>query len=229
MGYRGKVEQQERARVLRAQGWTYAEICEELDVARSSVSLWVRDVAVDPALLDERRRARFDAGLLPVTRRPSSLHLRKLAEIEECEVRAGSALGDLSNRDLFVAGIALYAGEGNKTGAAVGMANTNPAILAFFVRWLRTFFEVDESRLRVRLYLHQGLDLDAAEAFWADRLSIPREQFRAPYRAVADPTRRRTKHLLGCPSVTYSDSHHLRSILALIDRLLSSAAPFSPG
>ena len=39
-------------RELRAQGWTYAEICAELGVARSSVSLWVRDVAVDPELLE---------------------------------------------------------------------------------------------------------------------------------------------------------------------------------
>jgi len=70
MGYRGKVTEQERARDLRAQGWTYAEICDELGVARSSVSLWVRDVPVDPELLEGRRRERFLAGQLPATRRP---------------------------------------------------------------------------------------------------------------------------------------------------------------
>ena len=46
-------------------------------------------------------------------------------------------------------------------------ANTNPAMIAFFCAWLRRFFTIDESRLRVRVYLHEGLDLDAAEAFWS--------------------------------------------------------------
>ena len=45
-------------------------------------------------------------------------------------------------------------------------ANSDPRMVAFFCSWLRHFFQVDESRLRVRLYLHQGLDLAAAIAFW---------------------------------------------------------------
>src|SRR4051794_6069366 len=47
MGYRGKVADQTRARELRVEGWTYAEICTELGVAKSSVSLWCRDIEVD--------------------------------------------------------------------------------------------------------------------------------------------------------------------------------------
>ena len=37
-------------------------------------------------------------------------------------------------------------------------------MIGFFCAWLREFFEVDETRLRVRVYLHDGLDLDAAQA-----------------------------------------------------------------
>ena len=61
-------------------------------------------------------------------------------------------------------------------------------MIAFFCAWLRRFFVIDESRLRVRVYLHEGLDLEAAERHWADVTGVPRTQFRAPYRAVADPT-----------------------------------------
>ena len=48
MGYRGKVAEQERARELRAQAWTLTDIAAELGVAKSSVSLWVRDVEFEP-------------------------------------------------------------------------------------------------------------------------------------------------------------------------------------
>ena len=37
MGYRGKVEERERARELRADGWTLADIAEELSVSKYAV------------------------------------------------------------------------------------------------------------------------------------------------------------------------------------------------
>jgi hypothetical protein len=37
-------------------------------------------------------------------------------------------------------------------------------MVRFFCAWLRRHFAIDERRLRIRVYLHQGLDLDAAEA-----------------------------------------------------------------
>ncbi|MGZ6927725.1 MAG: hypothetical protein ACXVJF_13480 [Acidimicrobiia bacterium] len=38
-------------------------------------------------------------------------------------------------------------------------------MVRFFCAWLRRYFEIDESRLRVRVYLHEGLDLEAAHSF----------------------------------------------------------------
>jgi hypothetical protein len=94
-------------------------------------------------------------------------------------------------------------------------------MVLFFVRWLREFFTVDESRLRLRLYLHQGLDLDAANGFWSELTDIPVAQFGAPYRAVPDSSIRSTKHPLGCPCVLYSCSRTHRAIMGLVEALLS--------
>jgi predicted transcriptional regulator len=62
VGYRGKTAEQERARDLRAEGWTYNEIAAELGVAKSSVSLWCRDIEVDDALWSRRARANKRRG-----------------------------------------------------------------------------------------------------------------------------------------------------------------------
>jgi transcriptional regulator with XRE-family HTH domain len=188
MGYGGKVNEQQRARELRAQSWTLQDIATELGVSKSSVSVWVRDVEFTP---NSRRRARRP--------RPSSLHLRKLAEVERFDRDGTSDMGRLTDREFLLFGVALYLGEGFKRDGQVSMANTDPEVLRAFVNWLRRFFRVDESRLRVRLYLHDGLDLKAAECFWSHLLDIPCSQFRQPYRAPADPTRRRSKHVQGCP------------------------------
>ena len=70
MGYRGKVEEQERARVLRARNMTLQDIATELGVAKSSVSLWVRDVPFTPSKRRTGRRSR-----------PHPAHEAKLAQI----------------------------------------------------------------------------------------------------------------------------------------------------
>ncbi len=114
--------------------------------------------------------------------------------------------------------------RGAKGDGAVIFANSDPRMIAFFCCWLREFFDVDESRLRVRLYLHQGLDLAAATTYWSRVTGIPESQFARPYRAVPDPSIRRAKHVHGCASIRYSCSVTHRSIMGLVGALLFDAA-----
>ena len=100
-------------------------------------------------------------------------------------------------------------------------ANTDPRMVRFFCCWLRRFFEVEESRLRVALYLHEGLDLAAAVAFWSNLTGIPASQFGKPYRAVADPSIRSAKHVHGCVAIRYSCSVTHRAIMGLVGARLN--------
>ena len=75
-----------------------------------------------------------------------------------------------------------------------------------------------------KLYLHDGLDLEAAIDFWSMLTAIPLDQFTKPYRALADPTRRRTKHVMGCPSIAYRSASTHRRVMGLIDAVLSPSA-----
>jgi transcriptional regulator with XRE-family HTH domain len=225
MGYRGQIEKQNRARDLRSQGWTLTEICEEVGCSRSSASAWCRDVELDEAVLNARRRDRFLRGNEGARLRgPNKLQLRKQAEIEELRREGISRIGILSDRELLVAGLAYYSGEGCKTAGGVKFANSDPRLIVFFLTWLRRFFDVDESRVRLRLYLHDGLDLAAANRYWSDLTGIPQSQFGKAYRAVPDPSIRKAKHIYGCPSICYSCTRTHRSIMGMIDALLSCGA-----
>jgi transcriptional regulator with XRE-family HTH domain len=212
----------ERARALRASGWTMGEIAEEVGVSKSSVSLWTTDVEFDDAAWLERVAIRRTPASM--SRRRSRLALRRVQQIEEANRSGKERIGRLTEKEFLVAGLALYAGEGSKSDGKVALANTNPAMLLFFVRWLRHFFAIDESRLRLRLYLHEGLDLEAANAFWSDLTGIPTSQFGKPYRAVADPTIRRSKHVMGCPAVSYNCAPTHRRIMGMMTALLGSGA-----
>jgi hypothetical protein len=216
MGYRGKVKEQAKARALRAQNRTLADIAKTLGVSKSSVSLWVRDVPFTPSL--QLR------GVRGPHRRPHPAHEAKLRQIEELNRQGIERIGKLSDEAFLVAGVALYAGEGGKTDRSVRFPNSDPEMVRFFCAWLRRFFTIDESRLRCRVYLHEGLDLEATEAFWSELTEIPRTQFGKAYRAVPDPSIRRNKHEHGCLYVNYSCSRTHREIMGLVRALLSSSS-----
>jgi transcriptional regulator with XRE-family HTH domain len=93
VGYRGKVEAQEKAREMRAEGRTLLDIATVLGVSKSSVSVWVRDVEFEP----QPRRA-------SAHRRPHAQHLAKLAEIEDCDRRGIERIGTLSDAAFLAAG-----------------------------------------------------------------------------------------------------------------------------
>jgi hypothetical protein len=213
MGYRGKLAEQEQARRMRAENMTLSDIAGALGVSKSSVSVWVRDVPFTPS------KRRYGPQ-----RRTHPAHTAKLRQIEALDQLGIQRIGTLGEEAFLVAGVALYAGEGSKTDGIVTFANTDPRMIAFFCAWLRRFFVVDESRLRVRVYLHEGLDLDAAEQHWSRVTGVPRDQFHAPYRAAADPTIRRAKHEFGCVYLRYACSTTHRTIMGLIRALLTSGA-----
>jgi hypothetical protein len=157
-------------------------------------------------------------------RAPNALQRRKQAEVDRLVEEGRARVGRLSEREFLVAGVALYAGEGAKRDGAVKFANSDPRMIAFYCAWLRRFFEIDETRLRVRLYLHEGLDLGASVAYWSALTGIPPSQFLKPYRAVPDPSIRHTKHVHGCVSIDYSCSPTHRRIMGFVRALLSDAA-----
>jgi len=139
MGYGGKLEAQARARVLRSQNRTLADIARLLGVAKSSVSVWVRHVPFTPS---PRRTG--------PQRRRHPQHLARLAEIAACDEDGIRRIGELDEAAFLAAGVALYAGEGSKSEGKVLFANTDPGMVEFFCGWLRHFFEIDEARMRVR-------------------------------------------------------------------------------
>jgi AcrR family transcriptional regulator len=205
----------ERAQALRSEGLTMLEIARELGVSKSSVSLWTRDVEFVPRRDGSGRHA-------PVRRAPNVLQRRKGEEIERLNAEGIARLGVLNGQAFLAAGAALYAGESGKGESTVIFANSDVHMMAFFCTWLRRHFAIEESRLTVRVYLHQGLDLGAAQTHWSRVTGVPLSQFRSPYRAVPDPRIRKAKHEFGCAYLRYCCTHTHRAIMGLVRALLSS-------
>ncbi|MFD5709569.1 hypothetical protein ACFWHW_04095 [Streptomyces pharetrae] len=161
-----KDDLRERARELRRQGWTYDRIQLELGCSRSSVSLWVRDLPrPEPRYTPEEQRALMTEGLR--RRRAADQEKRR-----QSKLAARREAQELSDRDLFLAGVALYWAEGSKSKPydrreRAVFVNSDPGVIQVYLAWL-DLLGVSRDRLRFRVLIHESADVDAAQRYWAD-------------------------------------------------------------
>ncbi|MEU4686062.1 hypothetical protein [Streptomyces xinghaiensis] len=161
-----KTELRERARELRRAGKSYAEIVAELGVAKSSVSLWVRDLPMPT----QRRSPKEQMDLM----RAGLRRLRNQQDEERKRITAEATqeIGKLSDRELFMAGIALYWAEGSKSKAYarrefLQFVNSDPDVIKLFLAWVQ-LLGVTPDRLRFHVSIHESADAAQAERFWGE-------------------------------------------------------------
>ncbi|MGW6739785.1 hypothetical protein ACWGDX_03385 [Streptomyces sp. NPDC055025] len=165
-----KDDLREKARELRLKGLTYDQIQLELGCSKSSISLWVRDLPKP-----ERRDTKEQAKLAAKKRWEHELAVRD-EERRTTKAAATAEIGTMSDRDLFVTGVALYWAEGTKDKSyarreSVIFVNSDPSVIRVYLAWLG-LLGVGPERLRYRVMIHESADVEAAERYWADLAGV---------------------------------------------------------
>ena len=175
-GLRGK------ARELRASGSTYDEIAAELGVSKGSVSLWVRDMPRRGRLSYEEFRKRNSEGVARYWAAERPLREARRQQISDS---AAAQIGELSDREVVIAGAIAYWCEGSKNKPygrrkdAVVFINSDPRLIWLFLRFL-TVAGVTADQLICRVHIHESADVGGAQQFWQEMTGLPDDQFRAP-------------------------------------------------
>ncbi len=170
-----------RARELRSQGLGYNEIVAELGVSKSSVSLWVRDLPQPPRMSGAEGRQRAIEGARRYWERERQVRdAQRAADV----ARAAEGIGDLSDREVLIAGAIAYWCEGGKRRPPVNyerviFVNSDPGLVRFFLRFLAVA-RVQRSELTYNVNIHESADIEAAKRFWEDVCTAPRSQFTKP-------------------------------------------------
>ncbi len=166
-----KKEKKERARELRRLGYSVKEICREIGGAKSSVSIWVRDIELNEEQIQAlKHRNPVYHGQHLGSKVIAEKH-RRLREQYQQEGRLKAREQNL----LHIAGCMLYWAEGTKAHNQVELANSDPDMLKVFLNFLREQLDVEDSaiRLRVSCYLGNGLSAEEIENWWLTQLNLP--------------------------------------------------------
>ena len=109
------------------------------------------------------------------------MQAKKDARLNEVYKKVFHDIGKFSNRDLFLAGLFLYWGEGTKAqNSLVAITNTNSSLIKFFIKWLK-LFGIENKDLKVKLHLYSDMNIKENLDFWSKELKIPLSQFYKPY------------------------------------------------
>jgi len=84
----------------------------------------------------------------------------------------------LPREALFIAGLMLYAAEGGKRkDSTIVLANTDPDIIIFFIKWLEMFLKIPKEKMRVQLHLYENMDIKKEKEVWKSKLNLSKSQF----------------------------------------------------
>ncbi len=179
------------ARGLRRKGESIREIAQKVNIARSTVSLWCRDVVLThdqlEALVERDKlggaRGRVVAAELSKNRKNERVSFNKNVGFER--------VGKISNRELFLIGIALYWAEGSKgvRSERFVFVNSDPKMIMIMIRWLRECLHISDEDIICRVginEIHQERIVEV-EKHWSEITGIPLQQFkRASFKKVSN-------------------------------------------
>ena len=128
-----KDDEREQAIAFRKSGRSYGEIMRVVNVSKSTLSLWLRDLPLTP---DEQ--GQLESNIVQGRRtRGAANRARRTAREAAAIAEARAQVPSLAQSELFVAGVAAYWCEGAKTkpwrtAARVQFINSDPGLIQLF-------------------------------------------------------------------------------------------------
>lgn len=216
-----KLKEKAHAIRLRHEGKTMNEIAARVGVAKSSVSLWVRDLP-----LSTKARARI-ASLQTAGQRASQLALfertrnKLLVAKEGAEkiVRGIPLTPDLAL--LFCSLLYWCEGAKDKNDTTFTFSNSDAQLMRGFMKLMRSALVLEERKFRVRMHLHEYHNEVSQKKFWSEVTGISEELFARTY--WKPHTAKTIKEgYPGCVHIEYYDVVIARKIYAMARAFLEN-------
>jgi predicted transcriptional regulator len=177
-----RTKDRRKAIILRREGKTYSEIRKTLHIPKSTLSDWLKGYLLNPNELKRLKKNIRHSRDIATEKIRETKQRKKDIRIMKILKEEKQKLLPLNLRELYIAGLLLYLGEGNKgDNSTVSLNNTDPSVVKLYCFWLTQALHIQQIRLRVALHLYKDMDINQSIKYWSNYLAIPKEQFLKPY------------------------------------------------
>ena len=188
-----KSAEKERAIQLRREGKTYSEILSEISVAKSTLSEWLKSVQLAKPQKQRITKKRKESALRGAQARRTA----RVTEVQSLKHKGLADISEISNRELWLIGVALYWAEGAKQhehspSTGIMFANSDPEMIVVFMKWLEQA-GVSLPEIWFELYVHETRKSESADfrRWWARELGVPLQKLNRVYFKKGNPKTRR--------------------------------------
>lgn len=173
-----KLNEKLKAINLRKRGMTYSKILKNVKVSKSTLSFWLRDIALNDEankkLLRGRELSRYFAA-----------ESRKKKRISDTAIAIDIGRQEflsLIKKPLFLAGLCLYWAEGDKhKQEKVKFTNSDEKMILLMMKWFREICDVPKEKFRVALHVHNLHIARNVKRYWSEITGISEKQFQKIY------------------------------------------------
>jgi len=173
-----KLNERREAINLRRRGISYDVILKTVNVSKSTLSLWLRDV-----ILTSNARKRALRGR-ELSRYAAAMQKKRIRESNTNEIvqkgREESKI--LVENPLFLTGLCLYWAEGDKhKQERVKFTNSDEKMIVLMMRWFREICGVSERKFRIAVHIHNLHKPRNVERYWSRITRVSEKQFQKTY------------------------------------------------
>lgn len=207
-----KIEEKLRAIELRRRGYSVNEIVKEVGVAKSSVSVWIRNVYLVPKARN-RLLSRISMGQMMAAESKRKETKRVMDFYRGRDFVQMSKISHSRMSDKILCAI-IYWCEGAKShSSGVKFTNSDPHLVYTFLKLFRSAYNLDEAKFRICLHLHEYHNSAKQIAFWSKITRINPKQFMKPY--LKPHTGKRIKdNYPGCVAIGYHSNDIAKQLLS---------------
>ncbi len=177
-----RIKDRRKAIGLRKLGKTYSEIRRDLRIPKSTLSDWLGKYPLTNEQMALLRKSEKRNRYLSIEKIIATKRKKREARLNATYNQEKQRLLSLNKKELELAGLFLYWGEGSKNlKGALSINNTDPQVLKFILFWLKNVLQVSQDKIRVYLHLYSDMRVNKEMKFWSKELKLPLSQFYKPY------------------------------------------------
>jgi len=177
-----KSKEKIKARGLRKKGFSIREIAKKIRVSRGSVSLWCHDITLTEKQIKKLHEQMVRGSYSGRLKGTLIQKKRKQDKIDYYLKKGEEDIADIGYKEIFIAGVALYWGEGSRKNPGVRFFNSDPLVIKFMMRWFRESIKIPNERFQMYININiiHRKRLREVINYWADLTGISKKQFRKP-------------------------------------------------
>lgn len=163
---------------LRKEGKSYRDIQKEINISRSTLCDWFRNEDWSVHIKNKNKQNNISITKERLIKFNEGRYKMLEDKYRKVEQEAENEFHTYKNEPLFMAGLMIYAGEGDKRSQNNSrISNSEFYIHKIFINFAEKYLGIQRDNIKISLILYPDLDQEECVFKWSEELNIQRNSF----------------------------------------------------